>query len=447
MSRALLRQLPKVDVLLRDPALAASPRGLVVAVAREVLDALRADILAGAVEELPDIAARVAAGVQRLSEGRLRPVINATGVVVHTNLGRAPWSSSVRAAVAEISGYCNLELELETGKRGGRLDGVRALMRHLTGAEDAIVVNNCAAAVLLTLTALAKDREVICSRGELVEIGGSFRVPDVIASGGARLVDVGTTNRTRIGDFAAAVGPETAVLLSVHPSNFRIVGFTEAPRREELVGLGREHDLVVVEDVGSGSLDGERGEPSVRAAVEAGVDVVLFSGDKLLGGPQAGLCIGRRAAIQRLRKHPMYRALRVDKVILAAVERTLAEHAMGRDTPVQAMLALEPHQLSERSQSLREAFEASGIACTEADDTGYVGGGSLPGQGLPSRVVRVPCRSVDAVARALRVGRPAVMARIAGDELVFDARTIEPSQVPDLAAAVVSALSCAAEGE
>ena len=447
MSRALLRQLPKVDVLLRDPALAASPRGLVVAVAREVLDALRADILAGAVEELPDIPARVAAGVQRLSEGRLRPVINATGVVVHTNLGRAPWSSAVRAAVAEISGYCNLELELETGKRGGRLDGVRALMRHLTGAEDAIVVNNCAAAVLLTLTALAKDREVICSRGELVEIGGSFRVPDVIASGGARLVDVGTTNRTRIGDFAAAVGSETAVLLSVHPSNFRIVGFTEAPRREELVGLGREHDLVVVEDVGSGSLDGERGEPSVRAAVEAGVDVVLFSGDKLLGGPQAGLCIGRRAAIQRLRKHPMYRALRVDKVILAAVERTLAEHAMGRDTPVQAMLALEPHQLRERSRRLREAFEAGGIACTEADDTGYVGGGSLPGQGLPSRVVRVPCRSVDAVARALRVGRPAVMARIAGDELVFDARTIEPSQVPDLAAAVVSALSCAAEGE
>jgi L-seryl-tRNA(Ser) seleniumtransferase len=446
MQRALLRQLPKVDGLLRHPELAALPRDLVVAVARDVIASTRAGILDDSIRALPPIVDLVVRGVGALSEGRLRPVINATGIVVHTNLGRAPWAPAVRDAAIAAAGYCNVEMDLPTGKRGGRLDGVRALARHLTGAEDAIVVNNCAAAVLLALTALAYDREVICSRGELVEIGGSFRVPDVIASGGARLVDVGTTNRTRIADFAAAVGPDTAVLLSVHPSNFRIIGFTEAPKREELVALAHEKGLVTVEDVGSGSLDGERGEPGVRAAVAAGVDVVLFSGDKLLGGPQAGLCIGKRDAIQRLRDHPMYRALRVDKVILAAVERTLAEHAAGRLPPVPTMLAMTPDELIARASDIAEALAAHGITSTVAADTGYVGGGALPGRGLPTQVVRIPCEQVDAVARALRVGRPAAVGRIADGALVLDARTVRPDQVADLAGAVASALSSLTEG-
>ncbi|MFT4625323.1 MAG: L-seryl-tRNA(Ser) seleniumtransferase, partial [Myxococcota bacterium] len=359
----------------------------------------------------------------------------------------APWSQGARDAVQHLTGYCDLEMDLDSGRRGGRLDGVRALARQLTGAEDALVVNNCAAAVLLALTALARDREVIVSRGELVEIGGSFRVPDVIASGGARLVDVGTTNRTRIADFAAAVGPDTAVLLRVHPSNFRVIGFTEEAPREALVALGREHGLAVVEDVGSGSLTGALGEPSVREAVEAGVDVVLFSGDKLLGGPQSGLAFGRREAIQRMRKNPMYRALRVDKVILGAVERTLADHVSGRVTPVDQMLHMSVADLERRAEELAAALDDVGVVGQVVEDVGYVGGGALPGQGLESRVVRVACDSVGAVAHRLRMGDPPVVARVTEGTLVLDPRTVAPDQVHTLAQRVAGALSSAPEVE
>ena len=290
------RHLPKVDLLLRDPRLAALPHAVALGACRDVLAELRTAIATGKPEVDADVAGRAAARAERLLGGRMRPVINATGVVIHTNLGRAPWPAEAVAAVTEIaSGYCNLEIDLDSGRRGGRMDGVSALMRHLTGAEAALVVNNCAAAVLLALTALARDREVVVSRGELVEIGGSFRVPEVIAAGGARLREVGTTNRTRLADYGAAIGPDTAALLRVHPSNFRVVGFVEAPERAELVALGHDRGVVVLEDVGSGSLAGDLGEPSIRGAIADGVDLVMFSGDKLLGGPQAGVIAGRAA--------------------------------------------------------------------------------------------------------------------------------------------------------
>lgn len=435
-----LRDLPAVNVVLDDPRVAALPRGVAVAVVREVLDGLRARIKAGELASLPDVGAAVVAAARPLVRGRIRPVINATGVVVHTNLGRAPWSpQAVAAATAVAGGYCDLELDLETGERGKRTEGAEALLRHLVGAEASCVVNNCAAAVLLALTALAKDREVVVSRGELVEIGGSFRVPDVITACGARLVDVGTTNRTRIADFERAVGPDTAVLLRVHPSNFRVVGFTEAPTRDEVVALARSRGLAAIEDVGSGSLDGLFGEPSVREAVASGLDVVLFSGDKLLGGPQAGIAVGRRDAIAKMRKHPLYRALRVDKITLVALEATLAAHAAGVAPPVPAMIALSPEVLAARADDLCGRLVAGGVLAVRARGEAFVGGGSLPGQALMSEAVDVTVGSAERAARALRLGEPAVVARIVDGRVRLDPRTVRPDEVDALVAAVVAA--------
>jgi len=431
----LYRSLPGVDRLLEDPQLAELPHDLVVGAARHVLAAVRADIAEGRITALPDIPARVAARVALLSEGRLRPVINATGVVVHTNLGRSPWDPRVVSAAMGAAGYCNLELELQTGKRGGRLSGVAALMEQLAGSEDAIVVNNCAAAVLLALTALARGREVIVSRGELVEIGGSFRVPEVIASGGAVLVEVGATNRTRVADYAAAIGPDTAAILRVHPSNFRVVGFTEEPDRPALAALAHEHGLPMLEDLGSGSLDGSFGEVSVRSALEQGADLVMFSGDKLLGGPQAGLIAGRREVVQRLRKHPLYRALRVDKVILAAVEQTLALHARGEQPPTLAMIGASMEQLSSRAQALSARLSALGVDNRVEADIGFVGGGALPGQGLETWVVAVD--GDERMARELRLGSPAVVARLSDGVLRFDVRTLTDDQLEAVAIRMV----------
>ena len=277
-----LRRLPKVDRI----AGAIDPPSVAAEAARQVIDEVRVAILAGDVPDpWPDFVALARRRARLLRSGRLVPVINATGVVIHTNLGRAPWSRSARQAAERAAAYCDLELDLASGDRGGRLSGLTAQLRALTGAAGALVVNNCAAAVLLAVTAVARDRQVVVSRGELVEIGGSFRVPDVIASGGARLCEVGTTNRTRVSDYAAAVGPDTAAFLRVHPSNFRVVGFTEAPDRRQLVALGQQHGIVVIEDLGSGSLDGARGETAVRDAVAAGVDLVAFSGGQAVGGP------------------------------------------------------------------------------------------------------------------------------------------------------------------
>ena len=427
MSSALFRQLPKMDVLLESPALQGLPRDVCRTIAREHLETLRRRIADGELKEMPDVALDVAHRVEETLRVSLRAVINATGIVVHTNLGRAPWSDSVRDAAMGMTGYCDLEMDLDAGARGGRLDGVRRLLQALTGAEDALVVNNCAAAVLLALTALARDREVLVSRGELVEIGGSFRVPDVITSGGCTLREVGTTNRTRVEDYASAVGPATAVILSVHTSNFRVVGFTEATPREALVALGQEQKLYVVEDVGSGNLDGVADEPAVRDAVAAGVDVVLFSGDKLLGGPQAGFAVGKHEAIERLRRHALYRALRVDKVILAAAEQTLRDHLMGVTTPVQAMLRKDAEALRHQAVALAKALTDAGVACAVAAGTSLVGGGSMPGEGLQTSLVVVEHPRPDRLAKRLRQGEPPIVARVSNGALQFDVRTLHAS--------------------
>jgi len=437
----LYRQLPKVDRLLEDERLSALPHGVVVAAARAEVDALRRGIGNGEVTAIGDVAGSVLGRAQVLVNGRLRPVINATGIVIHTNLGRSVWAPRVREAALGASGYCNLEMDLDSGGRGGRLEGIKSLLGHLTGAESALVVNNCAAAVLLALTTLAKGREVIVSRGELVEIGGSFRVPDVISSGGAKMVEVGTTNRTRIGDYEAAITDETAALLKVHTSNFRVIGFTDAPTRQELVALGAKHKIAVIEDLGSGSVEGRFDEPSIRDAVSSGLDLVLFSGDKLLGGPQAGFCVGKADAIQKLRKHPLYRALRVDKVILAAAEQTLAMHAAGLAAPTNAMIDAPIELLTERAEKLTAVLAAHGVTGTVRPDVGFVGGGALPGHELPTAIVCIEARGLKALTHALRIGHPSVVPRIADDALILDVRTVDDTQFDALAERVAAVLS------
>lgn len=431
MSEA-LRQLPSVHRVLDDPRLVELPRDLCRDLAREAIDEVRAGLLVGTEQAVPDVVERVARRARALLAGRHQAVINATGVVLHTNLGRAPWPRSAVDAAARAARYGNVEIDLASGRRGERLDGVRALLQRLTGAEDAVVVNNGAAAVLLALTAHARGREVLVSRGELVEIGGSFRVPDVIASGGARLVDVGTTNRTRIGDFRRAVTQDTAVLLSVHASNFRILGFTEAPRMEELVALGRERDLRVVHDLGSGALDGFGDEPSVRASVEAGVDLAIFSGDKLLGGPQAGIVVGRREAVAAMRRHPLYRALRLDKTVIAALEATLADHLAGVPTPAWAALHAPLDLLQQRAERLAVALNARDLPARVVATVAKAGGGSLPGEGIESRGVAVAVDAPDALHGRLRRGARPVVARIVEDELLLDVRTLDEGEVDEL---------------
>ena len=419
----LLRELPGVDRL--AASLGDFAPEVAVAASRAVVDEARRSVLAGAVTALPDLVALARQRAWVLDAGRLRSVINATGVVVHTNLGRSSWSPSARAAALRVMGNCDLEMRLSDGLRGGRLEGLAALLHHLTGAPDAIVVNNCAAAVLLGLTALARDREVVVSRGELVEIGGSFRVPDVVGSGGARLVEVGTTNRTRAADYAAAVGESTAVLLKVHPSNFRQVGFTEAPTREALAEVAHTHGLPLVEDLGSGSLFGELGEPAVRDVLSAGVDLVMFSGDKLLGGPQAGIVAGRRDLVQTLRRHPLYRALRVDKVTLAALEATLADHLAGRPVPTRERLHADPAALLVRARRWAEALRALGADAEAVSTDDVAGGGALPAAPLQGAACRVVCSEVNDVAARLRTGDTPVVARVAGDALHLHPRTVD----------------------
>ena len=362
-------------------------------------------------------------------------------MIVHTNLGRSPWApQAVEAAGRVAGGYCNLELDLESGKRGGRLDGISSLLRYLTGAESSLVVNNCAAAVLLALTALAKGKGVIVSRGELVEIGGSFRVPDVIASGGATLCEVGTTNRTRIGDYAARMDAETAVLLKVHRSNFEIVGFTEDTPLKEMVDLAHSRGLLVVVDQGCGNLDQAFGGESVQEALQAGADIVLFSGDKLFGGPQCGFAVGSRKVVKQLRDNPLYRALRVDKSLLAAAEATLVLHAKEEDTPLAQMLSVPIAELDRRGARFVDALQQVGISSEVGVDDGFIGGGSLPGEARESRVVCVDVHDLDGVARSLRCSDPAVVPRVASGRLVFDMRTLGNFDAAKLADAVARAL-------
>jgi len=428
----LLRQLPGVDVL--GEKLGGGP--LAVGAARQVIDEARAGLLSGELDAVPDLLAQGAERLRWLSHGKLRRVINATGIVVHTNLGRAPWSASARAAAADAMGPCDLEMRLADGQRGGRLAGLDALLRHLTGAEAGIVVNNCAAAVLLALTALARDRDVVVSRGELVEIGGSFRVPDIIAACGARLVEVGTTNRTRAADFASAVTESTALFLRVHPSNFRQVGFVETPSRAALVAAGHDVGLPVLEDLGSGALVPTADEPSVAEVVASGVDLAMFSGDKLLGGPQAGLIVGKRDLVMRLRRHPLYRALRVDKVTLAALEATLTDHAAGRKPPVSAQAQASTADLMARAQRWAQRLGGEAV---EARDR--VGGGALPGEDLPGAACVLSVDRPGEVAAALRGCDPPVVGRLHDGRVWLHPRSVPEEEDELLLTQVATVLS------
>jgi L-seryl-tRNA(Ser) seleniumtransferase len=457
----LLRRLPAVDRLLNDPALQGlagrCPAALLTEAAQQAVAELRAALLAGGSPDLsvPAVAARAAALAEAKAAPSLRPVLNATGTLLHTNLGRAPLADAALAAAREVArSYSNLEFDLETGERGHRYAHVEALLCRLTGAEAATAVNNNAGAVLLALTALAKGKEAVVSRGELVEIGGAFRVPEVMAAGGVLLREVGTTNKTHRRDYAGAISSETGLLLKVHTSNYRIVGFTAAAPAAELVALAKEHGLPVMEDLGSGMLldlapYGLPREPTVAEAVAAGVDVVTFSGDKLLGGPQAGLIVGRREAVERIRRHPMARALRIDKLTLAALEATLRLYLdpanAVREIPVLRMLATPAAELKSRCRRLARKLEkALGERATVAvvPEPSAVGGGALPLTELPGFAVALTPKdiSVDALAERLRTGVPPVVGRIQEGRLLLNLRTVGRGEERELVATVTNSL-------
>jgi len=393
---------------------------LALGVARDAIAAAREKIAAG--EQATDLVADALERAEGAGAPRLRRVLNATGVVVHTNLGRAPLAASALERIQEVAiGYSNLEYDLEEGVRGSRQDHVSPLLSELTGAEAALVVNNNAAAVLLAVAALAEGRDVLVSRGELVEIGDGFRIPDVLARSGARLVEVGTTNRTRVEDYERALGGRTAVLLRVHQSNFRVVGFTESPRLADLARLAEERGLVLVDDLGSGVLPHVGDEPTVHESLAAGAHVVTFSGDKLLGGPQAGIVVGRTGLVERLRRHPLQRALRADKLTLAALEGTLALYRSGRAGPPVLQMLTEPAE-SVRSRAERLAELTGGkVEPTVA----RAGGGSLPTTDLES----FACALEESLAEPLRRGDPPVIGIVRDGVLLLDCRTLSDEEV------------------
>jgi L-seryl-tRNA(Ser) seleniumtransferase len=435
--RQRLRALPSVERL--ASSLDGVPRAAAIAAAREELDELRERIREGdPVEPDPTVLREVVAERARgLSRGSLRPVINATGVILHTNLGRAPLAPAAAEAAARIgASYSNLELDLEEGGRGSRQVHVDALLRGLAGAEAAMATNNNAAAVLLALAALAGGHEVVIGRDQLVEIGGSFRIPEILAQSGASLVEVGTTNRTRVTDYEAAIGPETAAIMRVHQSNFRTVGFVEEAPLGELRELADAHGLALIDDLGSGALEPIGDEPTVRASVQAGADLVCFSADKLLGGPQAGILAGRARAVDACREHPLARALRLDKLQLAALEATLRLH---RDEgpaaiPAIAMLHADEAELAGRAQRMAAAI---GPAASVVRSASRAGGGSLPTLELEGPVCAVEPRAggAAALAGALRRGEPPVVARIEDGRLVLDPRTLSDAEADAAAAA------------
>jgi L-seryl-tRNA(Ser) seleniumtransferase len=428
-----LRDLPSVDTLLAEEPLASAPRALATTAARAALEHARTAIRAGT--DPGDVLASATAELERLGTPSLRRVINATGVIIHTNLGRAPLSASALARVTEVGGaYSNLELDLTAGARGSRQDHVAAALRRLTGAEAALVVNNNAAAVLLALAALAEGGEVIVSRGELVEIGDGFRIPDVLTHSGARMVEVGTTNRTRAADYERAIGPDTAAILRVHQSNYRIVGFTAAVSTRDLARIAHRSSLPLVDDLGSGSLLELGDEPTASASLAAGADLVCFSGDKLLGGPQAGIVVGQATLVERLRRHPLQRALRADKLTLAALEGTLSllddpQRARG-EIPVLRMLDEPVDEVRARAHRL-----ASLVGGELEETVARVGGGALPLAELPS----VACAVEEELAAPLRLGDPPVVGIVRDGRLLLDARTLRTVDVDDVARAVAAA--------
>jgi len=446
------RALPSVDRLLADERLRpleAGERPVVTEIVRQALEAARAAVADGRPpptdDQLVESVLGLAAALFRPS---LRPVINATGVIIHTNLGRAPLSEEAIAAMAAVSrGYSNLEFDLEGGERGSRFVHLEGVLRQLTGAGAAIAVNNNASALLLVLSALACDREVIVSRGQAVEIGGGFRIPDVMRQSGARLVEVGTTNRTYLRDYEAAITPETVAIMRVHASNFRIVGFTETPAIREMARVARERGLLLLDDLGSGCLldtaqFGLAPEPTVQESIAAGADLALFSGDKLLGGPQAGVMVGSADLVDTLRRHPLARAVRMDRGSIAALTATLMHYLRGKATeklPVWRMIA-EPYAAVRRRA--RRWARAAGPAAKVVDGRSMIGGGSLPEESLPTALVAVSGDGayVSDLARRLRTGDPPVVARIERDALLLDPRTVLPGEEAALLRALSAAL-------
>lgn len=457
----LFSTLPSVDEVLKSPDgkkwLSQFQRKIVIEAVREVIALKRREILEGGTADLSPAAlsAEIGQMIVRLSSFSLLPLINATGIVIHTNLGRAVLSEKILDNVREAgSSYSNLEYDLAGGKRGKRHTHTKRLLKDITGAEDAFVVNNNAAAVLLCLNTMAQDREVIVSRSELVEIGGSFRIPDVMASSGAVLREVGTTNKTHLSDYENAVTDNTALILKVHQSNYKIIGFTEGVPIEDLVSLGRKHDLPVMYDLGSGCLIdlkpyGILDEPSVSDIVETDVDIVSFSGDKLLGGPQGGIIVGKKRHLEKIQKNPLARAVRIDKLAIAAFEATLMEYLdpekAKTEIPVLNMLLQSPSEIQVRAKKialeLRKITGAASISVVP--DSSKAGGGSLPEIAFPTFAVsiRPAGLSVNELESRLRSGTPSVIARIKFDSLILDARTIRKHEISDLVRVVASSLS------
>ena len=447
--RSSLRSLPSVEKIVSQPAFESLSseygRARVVAEIRAFLAELRGKPPEGGIErEIAGMEAAVRARLEQAVRPSLVRALNATGILVHTNLGRAPLSESALAAVAAVArGYSNLELDSKTGKRGSRHRHSERLFAALFPEQSSLVVNNAAAALMLALNTLALGKEVVISRGELVEIGGSFRVPEILERSGARLREVGTTNKTRLADYAEVIGPSTGAILRVHPSNFRVVGFTEAAATEDLVRLGRERVLPVIEDFGSGNLIslapfGLPDEPTVSASLATGIDLCIFSGDKLLGGPQAGILIGDPARIDACRRNPMSRALRVDKLVYAALEATLAAHVRGKSTeeiPVLRMLAAPAEEIRRRSSDFAARLRGLVSVTLEVEPSAsFIGGGAAPDSEIPTWVValRARDRSAEKTLEALRRNDPPILARIAEDRVLLDLRTIQPEEEPIL---------------
>ncbi len=456
-----LRQLPSVDRLLGEQAAqelsATYGHSQAVEALRETLDAVRDAVRAGA--DAPgsgDLIAQAGARLRERLAPTLRPVINATGVIIHTNLGRAPLSTAAQQAMETVArGYSTLEYDLQAGKRGHRTLHAERLLCELTGAEAALVVNNNAGAVLLALTGLARGQGVVISRGQLVEIGGGFRIPDVMRESGARLIEVGTTNRTHLRDYEAAIKtqlytedtPLVELVLRAHHSNFRILGFTTEPSLPELVTLGAKYGLPVMDDLGSGALldtarFGLSHEPTVQESVAAGAAVVCFSGDKLLGGPQAGIIVGQAGYVEPLKSHPLARALRADKLCLSGLQATLLHYLKGEATaqiPTWRMISMGLDEIERRARRWRRSLRQSGVLAEIVDGASTVGGGSLPGETLPTKLVALPVPHPDQFAAALRAADPPVIARIEDDQVVLDPRTVLPEEERGLLGLVAEA--------
>lgn len=448
-----LRQLPSVDALLNssggEELIVRFGRELTLEALRRALDLSRYAIAEGRQQqiEIVDLIASADSWLKELIAPTLRPVVNATGVVIHTNLGRAPASSAAIAAImATAKGYSTLEYDLESGQRGSRTIHAEKLITRITGAESALVVNNNAAALLLMLAALCQGREIIISRGQLVEIGGGFRIPDVMAQSGAKLVEVGTTNRTHLADYDKAISEYTSAILVAHHSNFKVVGFTSEPALVEIAELAHQQDLLMLYDQGSGALldtskFGLDPEPLVQTALQSGVDVVTFSGDKLLGGPQAGILCGRETLISQMKRHPLARAVRADKMALAALSATLTRYLTGQalnEIPVWQMIARPLEEIEKLAHEWAELLTIKGLSVEVIDGQSTIGGGSLPGATLPTKLLALNHPKPVKLANDLRYQDPPIIARITEDQLVFDPRTVLPGQEQALIGAIIA---------